>query len=329
MGRIPHYPKIWNLGNDHICELFSGPVEITEKVDGSQFGFGIDSHDELMFRSKGCELFTKEQNGMFATAITQIEQRKELLMHLRKNYALSSGNPDISLYFYGEYLNKPKHNVLKYDRTPNGNIILFGVKIGENFEYNYEVMRGIATFLDLETVPLIHSGLFDGGYEKMKEIITTTQSALGGTIIEGIVIKNYTQICSIGAGTDPQFGKYVREDFKEALHKEWGTISGKNSLQEFIDGFRAEPRWLKAVQHLQERGELENSPRDIGKLIIEVKRDITEECTDPNCKGQIENFLKKYFLPDIYRRACAGLPEWYKDQLMKKQFEGDNDEQKS
>lgn len=153
----------------------------------------------------------------------------------------------------------------------------------------------------------------------MKEIITTTQSALGGTIIEGIVIKNYTQICSIGAGTDPQFGKYVREDFKEALHKEWGDISGKNALQEFIDGFRTEARWLKAVQHLRERGELENSPRDIGKLIIEIKKDITVEE-----KQNIEHFLYRYFVQDFLRKAVAGMPEWYKDQLMKKQFEDTN-----
>jgi len=316
MSRIPHYPKIWNLGNDHICELFTGPVEITEKVDGSQFGFGIDGHDELMFRSKGCELFTKEQNGMFALAFEQVEKRKDKLVKFRHDMALASGNPDIAIYFYGEYLSKPKHNVLKYTRPPKDNLIIFGVRVGENWMHEYSHVNDTADLLDLETVPLIYSGVFTGGYEKLKEIITTTQSVLGGTVIEGVVIKNFTQICSIGAGCDPQFGKYVREDFKEALHKEWGDISGKNALQEYIGGFRTEARWLKAIQHLRERGELENSPRDIGKLIIEIKKDITIEE-----KEHIEHFLYRYFINDFMRKAVAGMPEWYKDLLMKKQFE--------
>ncbi len=33
----------------------------------------------------------------------------------------------------------------------------------------------------------------------------------------------------------------------------------------------------------------------------------------------IKNFLYKHFLKDITRKAVAGLPEWYKDQLLQKQ----------
>lgn len=329
MSRLSSFPKIFNLGHDAIERLFDGTVEITEKVDGSQFRFGIDSHNELMFGSKGVQLYNKDQNGMFNLAIEQIEKRKDKLIALRSALAGETGNPDIELVFYGEYLNKPKHNVLAYERTPKDNIILFAVKEGENFiSYHGKIMQ-YAEILELETVNLIFRGEFnaEGGktrYDKLKEIITTTTSALGKQIIEGVVIKNYSQFHFMaGSNPSPCFGKYVREDFKETLHKEWGTISGKNALQEFIDGYKSEARWEKAIQHLREAGQLENSPRDIGNLMIEVKKDIVEEE-----KSIIEKFLYRYFINDILRRAIGGLPEWYKDQLLKKQCEDTDDEKK-
>jgi hypothetical protein len=71
------------------------------------------------------------------------------------------------------------------------------------------------------------------------------------------------------------------------------------------------------VQHLREKGELENSPRDIGKLMKEIHIDVeTEE------ESEIKKFLYNYFIKDIKRVASNGLPEWWKDQLLKKQCEG-------
>lgn len=340
MSRIPSYVKIFNLGHDAITDLFKSEVEITEKVDGSQIRFGIDSQDELLFGSKGVQLYNKEQNGMFSLAIEQIEKRHDKLKELRVKAVEHTGNPDISLFFYGEYLNKPKHNCLAYDRTPKDNIILFSARIGENFVDRYEAIRYYADYLEFETVPLLFRGVMENDrvikseagnldqakkfgntrYEKLKAIIGQTTSVLGGQIIEGVVIKNYKEFHFLaGSNPMPCFGKFVREDFKEKLHKEWGHISGKNALQEFIDGFRTEARWQKAIQHLRERGELENSPRDIGKLMKEVHMDIVEEEAE-----MIKKWLYDYFSKDIKRKATAGLPEFYKDYLMKKQCEVDN-----
>jgi hypothetical protein len=73
------------------------------------------------------------------------------------------------------------------------------------------------------------------------------------------------------------------------------------------------------VQHLAEHGALENSPRDIGKLISEVKQDIAEEERD-----YIQKFLWKEFGEQILRRATAGAPEWYKNQLLSRSFNAQN-----
>jgi hypothetical protein len=138
--------------------------------------------------------------------------------------------------------------------------------------------------------------------------------------VEGVVVKNYAQTIMIGSKIYPSFGKYVRPEFREKLNKTW--TSGKDKVQEFIDSFRTEARWQKAIQHLQEKGELVNEPKDIGKLVAEVKRDILEEE-----ELNIKNGLYRLFKDTILRKATAGLPEKYKEWLAEKAFENNNNEE--
>ena len=77
-----------------------------------------------------------------------------------------------------------------------------------------------------------------------------------------------------------------------------------------------EARWQKAVQHLRDDGELENSPRDIGRLIKEIPNDIKKECEE-----EIKEKLFKWAWPKMARATHRGFPEWYKEQLLKSQFE--------
>jgi len=49
------YPKVWNLGHPNIAMLFEEDVTVEEKIDGSQFSFGI-FHGELKCRSRGQQL---------------------------------------------------------------------------------------------------------------------------------------------------------------------------------------------------------------------------------------------------------------------------------
>lgn len=106
------FPKILHIGNKQISDLFDGVVEITEKVDGSQLGFG-KVNGELFVRSKGKEQDLDNPDMMFEKAVEYIKSIEDRL-------------PD-NMTFYGEYLNKPKHNTLAYDRTPKNGIALFGV----------------------------------------------------------------------------------------------------------------------------------------------------------------------------------------------------------
>lgn len=292
---IKAFPKIFQLGQKYITDIFDGEVEITEKVDGSQFVFGkIDN--KLYMRSKGKEIYEESVDKMFQKAVNYVKIIEHLI-------------PDNTV-LYCEYLQNPRHNILTYSRVPKNNLILFGVsKKGEEFSRYYE---DIAYKLSIECVPVLFEGVIDSANEVIK--LLEKDSVLGNTHIEGFVVKNYSKSFMLGDIPIPiMAGKFVSEKFKEVHKKEWKkeyTSHGKYQL--FLDGFRTEARWRKAVQHLREDGILDVSPRDIGKLIKEVNRDISEENIE-----EIKTFLWNHFGKDLLRRSTAGLPEWYKEQLLK------------
>jgi len=298
---IKTYPKIFAIGQNYIENIFDGEVEITEKLDGSLFAFA-KINDELFFRSKGQQLFSDNCEKMFAIAVDYVNSIQDKI-------------PNNTVY-YTEYLNKPHHNTLNYNRTPINNLILFGVTDENgNFEKDYEVLKKHAEQVDIEIVPLLHKGEIKSS-EQLLEFLDN-DSILGGTKIEGIVVKNYNQPFLLGGQPIPlMMGKYVSEAFKEVHHKSWGKDhSTKGKWQTFKEGFKTEARWEKGIQHLAERGELENAPKDIGKLIKEIQSDITEEE-----KENIKEFLWKEYGSEILRYAVGGFPQWYKEKLLKQSF---------
>jgi hypothetical protein len=276
-------------------------------VHNSFFAFGCDSAGHVVMRSKGKELFFDSYEKIFDKAVEFVIDKQEFLSSLP------------GMYFYGEYLRTPKHNCLCYDRVPRNNIILFGMyEEGLGFK-DINIVAAWAEKLDLETVPVLYSGPVNEMYDKevcdfdLNTVIKNFlkyQSLLGKQLVEGIVIKNYGQTVMIGNQVYPVFAKLVRPEFKEKLDKTWR--SGKDKVQEFVDSFRTEARWEKAIQHLRDEGKLIGDPKDIGALINEIKRDIIEEE-----ELNIKHGLYQLFKDNILRKATAGLPEYYKDKLNK------------
>ncbi len=302
---ISAFPKIFTLGQVYILDIFKDPVEVTEKVDGSQFNFG-NVNGELFMRPKGKELFAGDPEKMFKEAIEYVLSIAGIL-------------PDNTI-FHCEYLQKPKHNVLAYERTPKNHLILFGVSTpSEKFESDYTKLVQWSDILGVSVVPL----LFCGVIHNMEELtsLLNADSILGNVKVEGVVCKNYARNLLLGGHVVPvMMGKFVSEKFKEVHSKNWSTdFKSKNRWEVFMEKYRSEARWEKAVQHLSETGVLEGSPRDIGKLLCEIQCDIEAESSE-----DIKAFLWKEFGQDLKRKAIAGFPEWYKDRLAKKSFEVQN-----
>lgn len=294
------YPKVYNLGHPAIAELFSDPVIVEEKIDGSQFSFGLHG-DKLFCRSRKIDLVLDGPLGMFEEAVEAV---KKVVDQLPEGYT-----------FRGEYLKKPKHNCLAYDRIPKNHIIIFDVDRDNQDFLKYLDKFAIAKDLGFECVPLLFSGVITDP-SKILHLMNRT-SVLGGQLIEGLVFKNNKRFGRDGKALR---GKYVSEEFKEVQRAEWkkDNKSGKDILQLIGEQYKTEARWNKAIQHLKERNELENDPKDIGALLKEVNRDIEEECQE-----EIKDKLYKWARKDILRMAIRGFPEWYKQKLLEKQFEGE------
>ena len=287
------FPKIYALGSAYIPSIFDEPVEVTEKIDGSQFVFGKVG-GEVQCRSKGAEIFIDNPNKMFSRAVDTV-----------RNMDL----PDNTI-FYTEYLMRPKHNILSYDNIPTNHLALFGVSDPEreNLIADHTRLAGYAQALGIDVVPCLHKGTLkpDAALAFLEK-----DSYLGGTKIEGIVVKNYKQ-CLICEQPYPLMaGKFVSEKFKEKHAKDWKKENTAGGRWDVVKSqYRTEARWLKAVQHLREAGQLLGEPKDIGSLIKEVQHDISQE------EGEaIKEILWGLYGKDLLRRSTAGLPEWYKEQL--------------
>lgn len=290
------YPSIYALGHRTVADLFKSRVRIEEKVDGSQFSFGVFD-GEYRARSKGAVLNLIAPEGMFIKAI---EATKDL--------------PLIEGWTYrGEYLAKPKHNSLVYERHPKRHVILFDINTGHEEYADRATLEREAERLGMECVPLLYDGVVED-MSVLRAMLSTT-SVLGGQHVEGVVVKSYDQY---GPDKKLLMGKYVSESFKEVHAREWkrSNPSGKDFIQQIADKYHTQARWQKAVQHLKERGELTQSPRDIGLLIVEAAADIKKEEEE-----EIKSALFKYAWPKIQRIVTAGLPEWYKEELLKVQFD--------
>jgi hypothetical protein len=295
------FGKILALGHRCIRDIFEdGPVEITEKVDGSQFGFG-KVFDEVGCRSKNRMIDMGNPDKMFQQAIEQVNRIGSLIPKDTK--------------FYGEYLNKPRHNVIEYSTHPKNHIVLFGMESSDpTWEYTRQDLESYADLFGFDTVPLLFQGRMETGMSvQFLEELLDTDSYLGGSKIEGFVIKNWAKEVSLPAGISwPMSAKFVSEKFKEKMGQNKQSRKGTNAFTTMKDQYQTKARWQKAVQHLREDGKLLGEPKDIGPLMKAVNIDIIEECKD-----EIMHELWAIFQKEITKHATMGLPEWYKMQLAK------------
>lgn len=307
---LPSYPKVWSFGSKIPMNPFDGkPAVFQEKVDGSQFSFGLVD-GEIHMRSKNQPIQMNGNGGMFSLARDTVAflSKRNLLPH--------------DVIFRGEYLSKPKHNTLKYGRVPDLNVVVFDVfsrdlETGLWWWEEPESAKAYANYSGLEYVPTWEATVTHA--DQVLEMIDrdsflSTEDCQ--VKVEGVVMKRYDLI--VPQFSSPLFCKYVSERFKEVHRTSWKNAnpSGKEFMDQLADTYRTEARWEKAVQHLAERGQLECDPRDIGPLLKEVSADVLEECEDEIRDALFKEFWKKHGA----RAVGRGLPEWYKERLLRDSF---------
>lgn len=303
MIKLTGFGKVHAVGHRYTQGLLDEPVEVTEKLDGSQFSFGV-VNGELHMRSKRAVIYTVNAPKMFVPAVCTAKVLFEQ-GQLREGYI-----------YRGEAFQSANHNALRYNRPPQNSIALYGVdRAGGGHDYlQHAELTEIAEELGLEAVPLLYSGMVND--LKTLDDLLEKESMLGGAKIEGVVLcRRDTPF--FGPDGKPIRAKYVSEAFKETNEKAWRKKNPKKAdILETIRARYAVPaRWQKAVQTLAEEGKLQGAPQDIGLLIKAVKEDIKEECEE-----DIKDMLFASFIGDILRGSTRGLPEWYKRQLAEQEF---------
>lgn len=290
------YPNVYQLGHKLVSNVLDGYVLVQEKIDGSQISFGIDNLGDLRIRSKNKEIDIEHPNDMFRLAVEWIVKNRS--------------NLQAGWTYRGEYLQKSKHNTLAYSRVPRNNIILFDICDGVESYLPYSEVKAEAERIGLEVVPLIAEGeLTEANILARKDEWLSRESILGGTKVEGVVIKNYHVFT---AEKKVAMAKIVRSEFKEQNSSNWKDEHPtlQDIIQRLIETYRNEARWRKAVQHLRDAGELQGEMKDIPLLMKEVSADVLKECKD-----EIVERLFAYAWPKIMKGITRGLPEWYKTQI--------------
>lgn len=294
---ISSFSKVYNIGHRDILELFDSDTEISEKVDGS-FGSCCKKDGVFYARSKGEQIIIDAPQKLFSNFITNVSK-----LDLHDGWI-----------YCGEVFQSQYHNCIKYDRAPKNNFILFAIDKGEQNYLSYEELAEEANRIGLEVVPLFYRGKIDN-LDQLKQYLEC-ESILGGSKVEGIVCKRFDRFTRDGK---TMMGKLVSEAFKETNKSEFRKSNPSKTDIELIliEKYRNENRWLKSVQHQRESGKLENSPKDIGILIKEIRKDVLEEE-----KENIKDELFKFYWEKIERGITRGFPEFYKEYLAKNSFNG-------
>ena len=135
------------------------------------------------------------------------------------------------------------------------------------------------------------------------------ETTLGGKI-EGVVIKNRSLPA---ADTGFMKAKVVSKEFQEEHQGDWKDRNPNRNdvIVGIVEEYATTARYDKAVQHLRESGKLTGERKDIGPLMKELSLDFEAECAE-----EIAGILYKHFRKGIMRGVCAGMPGYYKTEVL-------------
>ncbi len=277
-----------------------------EKIDGSNFRFGISGERGIMVGSKNVDL-TEASPQMFKPAVDWVYE-KTTSEALRRMFPLSGAIVDV--IFYGEFLGKPQQNALKYDRIPNNYVMLFDMMIDGVYQ-DYSVLCKYADFLGLEVVPILQEKGEMFSVSELAEVVNNTKSVLGGTTVEGVVVKSYDSRMHVRKHDYPYMIKYVRDEFKELNQQNWKQQKAEeNPINHILNAINREMVWSKVKQHAKDDGKLEGRMQDMRVLIDYLNTDIEHQW-----KEAIKEELWAIFQREIISKMGKGFPEWYKKSL--------------
>jgi hypothetical protein len=279
------YPSISKYIRNSEKDWNDGPSwYIQEKMDGSQMTFYLlKDEDRIVFKCGNKEVGSK--SSCFNKAIS--------LLTLIKN------KMDPNFIYYGESIQKNRHNVVQYSRVPKNYFILYDIfDISLQKYIDFEPMIEEAKRLGLEHSPTLYVSSGDEHPNtKIDELIESIisgqmESCLGGTP-EGIVIKrNHIKSTKMKVVTD-----IFKEYHKVKKPKNVDILYSLKFLNWLGQQFNVGARFRKALQHLNEA----DSEITIHSLEEELDKDLMKEYKD-----ELETYVWKEFNPYLCKYGRIG-----------------------
>ncbi|MEE9409473.1 MAG: RNA ligase family protein [Candidatus Heimdallarchaeota archaeon] len=302
------YPKVHHLGDPMLTEILDGHIYVEEKIDGSQFRIRIE-HGEteplITFGSRRVDFLDMEPEKNFKLGC------EEATKIIKEGHINPPEGKPINLF--AEYLKSPKQNTLSYERVPKGHIMIFEFEQDGKWLDEHEQKKSWCDHVGFECIPLLWEGEGSELNQTLIEKLLQGDSALGNTVPEGIVVKNYNKFFDGNkyAWMEGQWlvGKFVRQEFQELNKKEWE--GNKNSLDRLKSRYNVEARWSKAVQKLRDEDKLQHNMKDMALLIKEVLNDVEEECSE-----DIKEQLFDLYGRTVIKSSVKGLAEFYNKKLL-------------
>ena len=224
---IRRYGKVYALGHRATAGILEEPCYIEEKVDGSQFGFGVKD-GKLWCRSKRANQDLDQPQKLFRGAVETA------------NVLFNEGKLTEGWEYRGEAMESLRHNVLTYDRVPRGRFVLFDVDQGDQDFVDRTILEEIAEALELEIVPMLYTGVVT------KEVVDNClaqESFLGGPKVEGVVIKRWKGYGDMyGMDGKRVVAKVVSETFKEKHGQNKGSKKGTFVIDKIAETYATEAR---------------------------------------------------------------------------------------
>lgn len=281
---------------------------LQEKIDGSQFRFGVfkkhveggeDAETELRCWSRNNRIDITNPCKMFVVAV---ETAKRLYLDEK----LPGGYT-----FCAEAMAAKRHNILEYERAPLTGMVLFDVYNDSQGCYSCpDAVLAWGEALGLEVAP--YKGSFRPGEtidaESLIASAKAARSVLGGGPVEGFVLKAATQLNNKSGSLFRL--KVINPAFSET--KVTKRTESPQALQYFNVGqAMATPiRWEKAMTRLAEEGTLKLVNADIPLLIREVIADVEKEELDV-----VKALLWASARKKVLAGAVDGLAAWYQGRL--------------
>src|SRR6056300_1144475 len=136
-------------------------IEISEKIDGMNFSFGLDENDKFYSKTKSSKPVTDPSvygDFSFLQGIKDyhniLKSNSRILKTVKDMVGGFENNESFTLQVFGELLSSSQTNIVKYDKGKigNGAIVLFDIKVdGKSIlgkQYAKKVFNSLATQLN-------------------------------------------------------------------------------------------------------------------------------------------------------------------------------------